>query len=78
MALIKCPECGKQISDKATVCIGCGYPINKKNKNKISTKSDTKYDKKLQKEAMDYAFRKIIDKGGEIAMKEYGWVPYLW
>lgn len=27
MALIKCPECGKQISDKSKVCIGCGYPI---------------------------------------------------
>lgn len=27
MALIKCPECGKQISDKAKTCIGCGYPI---------------------------------------------------
>lgn len=27
MALIKCPECGKQISDKASVCIHCGYPI---------------------------------------------------
>jgi predicted amidophosphoribosyltransferase len=31
MALIKCPECGKQISDKADVCIGCGYPIKKIN-----------------------------------------------
>ncbi len=27
MALIKCPECGETISDKATVCIRCGYPI---------------------------------------------------
>ena len=27
MALIKCPECGKQISDKTSVCIHCGYPI---------------------------------------------------
>lgn len=27
MALIKCPECGKEISDKAKVCIQCGYPI---------------------------------------------------
>lgn len=27
MALIKCPECGKEISDKATNCIHCGYPL---------------------------------------------------
>lgn len=27
MALIKCPECGKEISNKATACIHCGFPI---------------------------------------------------
>lgn len=29
MALIKCPECGKEISDKAIRCPSCGYPIEK-------------------------------------------------
>lgn len=29
MALFKCPECGKEISDKASSCPGCGYPINR-------------------------------------------------
>ena len=28
MALIKCPECGKEISDKSKICIHCGYPIS--------------------------------------------------
>ena len=28
MALIKCPECGRDISDKAKACINCGYPLN--------------------------------------------------
>ena len=28
MALIKCPECGKKVSDKANACIHCGYPLN--------------------------------------------------
>ena len=27
MALIQCPECGKEVSDKAKVCIHCGCPI---------------------------------------------------
>ena len=27
MAIIKCPECGKDISEKAAHCIHCGYPI---------------------------------------------------
>lgn len=29
MVLIKCPECGKEISDKSNQCIHCGCPINK-------------------------------------------------
>ena len=28
MALIKCPECGKDISDKADKCINCGCPVS--------------------------------------------------
>ncbi len=31
MALIKCPECGKMISDKAPSCINCGLPISSNN-----------------------------------------------
>ncbi|MCL2004049.1 MAG: zinc ribbon domain-containing protein [Oscillospiraceae bacterium] len=27
MALIQCPECTKEVSDKAPACIGCGYPL---------------------------------------------------
>ena len=27
MALIQCPECGKEISDKVTACPHCGYPM---------------------------------------------------
>lgn len=33
MALIICPECGKEISDKSTQCIHCGYPLNEINNN---------------------------------------------
>lgn len=28
MALITCPECGNQISEKATACIHCGFPLS--------------------------------------------------
>ena len=27
MALIKCPECGKAVSDKAEACPNCGFPV---------------------------------------------------
>lgn len=29
MALITCPECGKQVSDQAASCPGCGCPLKK-------------------------------------------------
>lgn len=28
MALIKCPECGKEISDRSDMCIHCGFPLD--------------------------------------------------
>lgn len=41
MALIKCPECGKEISDTSKACVHCGFKLEvsekekKKNKKKI-------------------------------------------
>lgn len=34
MALIKCPECGKEISDAAVKCPNCGYPVKAEQKKK--------------------------------------------
>lgn len=48
MALIKCPECGKEnISDQAFSCPNCGYPINRieqpiRNTTAVSTRSNNK------------------------------------
>lgn len=36
MAMIKCPECGVEISDKAKKCPHCGYPIKKSKGRRIS------------------------------------------
>ena len=32
MSLIKCPECGKEISEKASSCPNCGCPSSEWNK----------------------------------------------
>ncbi len=32
MSMIKCPECGKEISDKASICPNCGYPLDSPSK----------------------------------------------
>lgn len=40
MALIDCPECGKEVSDKALSCPNCGYPITvaKRKRYKLKAK----------------------------------------
>ena len=37
MSLIHCPECGKEISDKAESCPNCGYPMVDLDKVKCTT-----------------------------------------
>lgn len=38
MALLKCPECGKEVSSKTDKCLSCGYKINiQKEKNKYTS-----------------------------------------
>ena len=39
MALIKCPECNNEVSDKALNCPHCGYPL-KKNKRLLDQQKD--------------------------------------
>ena len=29
MALLTCPECGRKVSEEASACPGCGYPVDK-------------------------------------------------
>ena len=40
MALIKCPECGREISDKALTCPNCGFPINTGNNYNYSPREN--------------------------------------
>jgi len=37
MALIKCPECSAQVSDKATTCQSCGFQISKPKRGLFGT-----------------------------------------
>ena len=54
MALIKCPECGKEISDKATACPNCGYPIaTEENQVSIGEKDDIQENSIIEKESKE-------------------------
>lgn len=50
MALINCPECGKEISDKSEKCIGCGFPIKDFLKNQEEEKSKKELEVNKKKE----------------------------
>ena len=41
MALIKCPECGKEIPDKSINCIHCGYPLDLQSSQPVNTEINT-------------------------------------
>lgn len=41
MALIKCPECGKEISDMSNICIHCGYPLKDMTSEDVMSKKIT-------------------------------------
>lgn len=61
MALIKCPECGKEVSDKAPACIHCGFPMelieNEVEKVTISKEASSKTGYSM--ELIDYGNKKI-------------------
>lgn len=42
--LIKCPECGKEFSDKAPACIHCGFPLNDIHKENTCLVDGAEYD----------------------------------
>ena len=38
MALIRCPECNREISEQAAACPGCGYPLVRKATDEVEEK----------------------------------------
>ena len=63
MALINCPECGKQISDKAPACIYCGCEFG--GEKLISTVQSEKTKNKKK-----FDIRKILLGGRWLKMKQ--------
>ena len=64
MSLLKCPECGKEVSDKAGVCPNCGFPIEKKDEKDVNEMADnseeiTDKEKKTSKKGL-FLFVSVI------------------
>ena len=61
MALIKCPECGKEISDKANACIHCGYPLNEQKEDFCITDLDLRRKSFIDEDTLMHNINKIAD-----------------
>lgn len=77
MALIKCEECGKEVSDKASSCPNCGCPINSVTNETVNKevlkgkykKFDFKYIKELENNpALKLKFNKVMMKGSNVSL----------
>ena len=78
MALVKCPECGHDVSTSASACPNCGYPFENK-----SLKKQVQYEQKVVKircwgrgkESVDEGLQPYISEGWEVvSMTEDKWL----
>lgn len=63
MAMIKCAECGKDISDKAPACIHCGAPLTA-SASTTAEPMNVRLDKDARDKVVDEALKKAADKTG--------------
>ena len=73
MALIKCPECRQQISDKANVCPSCGCPIGNSKKGDAPSNGKSVHD--FGNAIYDCFTKKYVDFNGRSRRSEY--FPFL-
>lgn len=64
MGLIKCPECGKDISDQAEACPNCGYPIRKKLEEKAEEKETEIIESKVEEKTEETIVEEKKDSKG--------------
>ncbi len=78
MALIKCKECGKEISDKAVACPNCGYPLKHPVPNYADIKlgydiylNDTYYDEKNNRYISEFEYLEAKERAEKEFMQAY-------
>src|SRR5262245_8029512 len=63
MALIKCPECARDVSDQASSCPHCGYPMQRTNGATPASAGGSELDALVR--------RALIEQGKVAAIKLY-------
>lgn len=66
MGLIKCPECGKEISDKADICVNCGFPIKKYLEEKAQREAEEEIKKEQEEKLKEKYWCPSCHKQNEI------------
>lgn len=84
MALVKCPKCGKEVSEKALKCVHCGLMITPNNKERQNKSPQQLFDEAcryykdltLTVKRLGLALESIpsIDYSTEIALKQIDWI----
>lgn len=64
--LIKCPECGGNVSDKAPACIHCGFPLNDIHKENTCLVDGAEYDMT----ELENLFHTLSDEGQKELRRE--------
>ena len=59
MSLIKCPECGKEISDKSENCLNCGCPSSEW--KKVTAESTVQSEYALYKNSLNEIMEEIVE-----------------
>lgn len=90
MALVACIECGKEVSDKAAACIGCGAPVGSSvgaGTPVITTQGTSKYLKAQQLIAAGIAIFGLLGTCGAVSENDNSlasfnaglfWIGIIW
>ena len=63
MALIKCPECGKDVSDSAPTCPHCGYQLKKTTSSYSPSYTNSTRGNRLYEKEHDRKYKEMIGAG---------------
>lgn len=77
MALIKCPECGHEISDRAESCPHCGFPIREEleKQKELERKAKSEREAEERKQTALMKIEDIIKNPRKVSENEYWFCP---
>lgn len=69
MAMIECPECAASVSDRATACIKCGFPLKEHLGEQVEIDAANKFAASLEEQSDFSIGKQVVNWGGNAAIK---------